>query len=115
MEFYTEIKPVPQNRKLRRGKGSRLFLDKDYSITWDAIQTQWRSQYHGPPLETKCSVAIEFGWSRMDIDSCIKPILDYLQGIAYVNDKLVESVTVTRCKDPHIKIKLVPWQGFEPC
>jgi len=104
VKFITLIKPVPQNRKLRRGKGSRLFLDKDFSITWDAIQTQWASQYREKPIESKCKVRILFGWSRMDIDSCIKPILDYLQGIAYVNDKQVESIAVERCKEPEIVV-----------
>ena len=104
--FQTKIKPVPQNRKLRRGKGSRLFLDKDYVTTWNAIQTEWRSQYAGVPLADKCSMTISFGWSRMDIDSCIKPIMDYLQGIAYINDKQVVGLTVIRINSPEIKITI---------
>lgn len=85
-----------------------MYLDKNFSITWDAIQTQWASQYRDKPLESKCRVHIIFGWSRMDIDSCIKPILDYLQGIAYVNDKQVEAVSVERCKEPEIVVTVKP-------
>lgn len=104
MKFQTEIKPVPQNQKLKRGKGSRLYLDKTFSGTWEAIHTQWRSQYHGEPLTTPCTVTISFGWSRMDIDGCIKPILDYLQGIAYVNDIQVCRLVVERCSEPVVVV-----------
>jgi len=104
VKFVTFIKPIPQNQKLSRGKGSRLYLNKDYVITWDAIGTQWRSQYHGEPIEGKTSVSIEFGWNRMDIDSCVKSILDTLQGIAYVNDKHVSKLSVIRIDEPEIRV-----------
>lgn len=40
----------------------------------------------------------------MDIDSCIKSILDTLEGIAYHNDKQIVSLSVVRCKSKEITV-----------
>ncbi len=106
LRFTTNIKPVPQNRKLARGKGARLYLNKEYSTTWQAIGYQFNTQMVGPPLTGDVSLEIEFGWSRMDLDSCLKSILDTLQGIAYVNDKQVVRIALSRIDTPEIIIKI---------
>jgi Holliday junction resolvase RusA-like endonuclease len=61
----------------------------------------------GSPLAGPVSVEIEFGWTRMDLDSCLKSILDTLQGIAYVNDKQVTRIVLSRIPAPEINIKIV--------
>jgi Holliday junction resolvase RusA-like endonuclease len=106
MKFITLIKPVPQNAKLKRGKGSRLYLSEQFSTTWEIIQNQWRAQCKEQALTGNCSVSIRFGWSQMDIDSCIKPILDYLQGIAYKNDKQIVRLSIVRCKEKEITVEV---------
>lgn len=104
MKFITLLKPIPQNQKLARGKGSRLYLNKAYATTWDAINMQFQTQAKSEPLTGKVSVTIYFGWSRMDIDSCVKSILDVLQGIAYTNDKQVSRLVVERIPEQEIRI-----------
>ncbi|MFN4945129.1 MAG: RusA family crossover junction endodeoxyribonuclease [Chryseotalea sp.] len=101
MQVETFVKPVPQNRKLSRGRGSRLFLNKEYVQCWDAIKTEFSSQA-SEPLNGDVSVSIEFGWKRMDLDSCVKSILDVLQGIAYANDRQVTELKIVRCKKEKI-------------
>ena len=105
MKFVTFLKPIPQNRKLKVTRGhKRPYRSNEYAVTWNAISMQWRSQYQGEPIQGKTSVSIEFGWNRMDIDSCVKSILDTLQGIAYINDKHVSKLSVIRIDEPEIRV-----------
>jgi Holliday junction resolvase RusA-like endonuclease len=109
LEYETHTKPVPQNRKLARGKGSRLYLNAEYSKAWTTIANEWKSQSTDSIIDRKIAVQIQFGWPRMDLDSCIKPILDTLQGIAYTNDKQVESLLISRSRKDEIKVQLTEY------
>jgi Holliday junction resolvase RusA-like endonuclease len=108
LEFHTKTKPVPQNRKLARGKGSRMYLNSEYLKAWMTIADEWKSQTDDRLIDSKVGLKIMFGWPRMDIDSCIKPILDTLQGIAYKNDKQVDLIHVSRISENEIKIEISP-------
>lgn len=102
MIYLSKIKPVPLNRKLLRGRGSRLYINKEYRDTWNLIQTEWQKQTN--VLLGKIGVEIRFGWAKMDIDSCIKPILDTLEGIAYKNDKQVIDLRVFKDSSEQMEI-----------
>lgn len=104
MKFTTKIKPPPINQKLKRGRGKRLYVNRDYLKLWAVIEDQWKSQCQRSPLEGKVSVLIETGWNQYDIDGLIKQTLDSLQGIAYLNDRQVQELTVIRIKDKKLTV-----------
>jgi Holliday junction resolvase RusA-like endonuclease len=89
VEFKTLIKPIPINQKLKRGKGNRMFLGKEYRESWTDIQCDFKSQYQGELIQGFVKVEIVHSYKRYDIDSLCKSVLDILQGITYQNDSKV--------------------------
>ena len=98
MKFFTLIKPIPINQKLKRGKGNRLYSSKDYKDSWNAIQLDFMNQAKKqniiPDKNNYFIVNITHSYKRYDIDSITKSVLDILQGIVYKNDNQVIYQTV---------------------
>lgn len=105
MRFEIDIKPVAQNQKLQRGRGNTMFLSREFRTTWEAIKKQFemiafRNQFVPIFKPREVRVKISHSVIRADVDAYTKPILDYLQGIAYQNDSQVTCVTAIREKRP---------------
>ena len=76
------------------------------------VQKLCRVQYQGKPLTT--SMYVELRWYRPrrsgDIDSCLKTMLDAMQGFIYENDSKIDKLLITRDYDkerPRMEVMVV--------
>jgi len=60
------------------------------------------------PFENDCELKIKlfFKNKNRDIDNAIKPILDALQGVVYVNDVQVKKITVEKFKSKNDNLEI---------
>jgi crossover junction endodeoxyribonuclease RusA len=63
----------------------------------EAARRSWREDW--PPWDCDVTVQItEFSEiATRDLDNLAKPILDAMQGVAYINDRQVKALHVDRC------------------
>lgn len=92
-------RPVSTNQRLTRGKDSLRFVKtteyREYKKRVSSIAkgAAMFAHYDIPPFVDLFIIVTK---SKIDIDNCLKCILDALEGIAYRNDKDVYSITVRR-------------------
>lgn len=106
MRFEITIKPIPQNQKLKRGHGNRLYLNNEFRKTWDAIKREFEMiafENNFTPIfkPREVKVKISHNTMRADVDAYTKAVLDYLQGVAYENDSQVTLCTAMKEKRPY--------------
>jgi Holliday junction resolvase RusA-like endonuclease len=118
MRFDINIKPIPQNQKLKRGRGNRLYLNQEFRTTWDAIKKEFemiafKNNYIPIFKPRQVKVKLSHNNMRADTDAFTKAVLDYLQGIAYDNDNQITCVVAIREKRayPHLVVIVEETEG----
>lgn len=92
--FEFVVQGVPRSLQAKP-PGRRAWMNKVAA----AAQETWPA--NRPPMDEELSVAIIYyhaGDADVDVDNIIKPILDALVNVAYVDDKLVSQVTSRRTR-----------------
>lgn len=79
----------------------------------DNVKQMCTVQYQGKPLS--CNLYMELRWYRParrgDIDSCLKTLLDAMQGFIYDKDSQIEKLLITKDYDkarPRMEVMVVP-------
>ena len=98
MIFTTNIKPVSENMRLIPAK-TRLVASTDYRKAKEAIRHEFSLQHTGKPSEGPVEVLITCRPGRADLTAWNKMLCDCLNGIAYLDDKQIESITVEKTRD----------------
>ena len=106
MRFEVGIKPIPQNQKLKRGRGNKLYLNNEFRVTWDAIHKEFqmiafKNNYTPIFKPREAVVTISHNNMRADVDAFTKAVLDYLQGVTFENDSQVTKVIAIKEKRSH--------------
>ena len=77
------------------------------------VQKLCKIQHQGKPLD--CALYVELRWYRParrgDIDSCLKTMLDAMQGFIYDSDSQIEKLLITKDYDkarPRMEVMVVP-------
>lgn len=110
ISFFVEGKPAGTNNCYKkRGHGYGLYMTKEGSDWKETVGWEAKRAMAGDKIMTEdCTVSLTFYWKdrrKHDIDSCIKFLLDAMQGIVYENDNQVRSLAATKhySADPAVK------------
>lgn len=98
MTFTSNTKPVSENRRLIPAK-TRLIASSEYRKAKEAIKAEFATQGQKKPLSGPVEVLITARTGRADLTAWTKMLCDCLNGIAYEDDKQIESITVERTRD----------------
>lgn len=102
-------KPLGQNEKLKRGKGSRLYKSTAYVKSWNQVKAIMLSQSVGVTLDDKSEfrvdVIIPKTW-REDTDAWTKETRDIMQGFVYKDDKQVKAGSYRQWDENYMQIEV---------
>ena len=107
---------VPDNARLVPQKGTRRLVKTNrYREALEAAHTVATAQWKHPPLDVDVFVRMDF-WvpdhRRRDLSNLLKLILDALQGVAYMDDKQVTSLSYLKQgwdpDNPRCEVQVVP-------
>ncbi|HET9554918.1 MAG TPA: RusA family crossover junction endodeoxyribonuclease [Anaeromyxobacteraceae bacterium] len=113
ISFTCDAKPVSTNASYIRSKQGRLCKTPEAVAFCGRLQLAARKAMRGAkPLAGSLSVGLTFHFAneRPDTDGPIKPVLDALQRIVYVNDRQVRRLVVERAIDkqrPRVEVCVV--------
>lgn len=106
VNHYWRSVPATRNRRARVliSEGGRIFKRSCQLAALAQVRK---------PLETDLSLAavVYFQNRRRDLDNCLKPLLDALQGAAYLNDRQIAHIEMRREIDrdrPRVELTLTP-------
>jgi Holliday junction resolvase RusA-like endonuclease len=114
VEFEAKLIPPSMNaywRSVCRNGRPIVYLSKKGSEFKKALSFIAKSKIK-EPFATSVVVSIEYfttGAVGKDIDNILKPILDAMNGVVYVDDKQIEELRVlkfTKCKENKLVIKV---------
>lgn len=99
-------KPVSTNMMYRtppvRRGGRNMYMTKvgktfKFAVTTAAFAAAVKANWKMTTLPVH--VSLTFCNTRADVDGCVKPVLDALQGILFENDRQVKKLDVTKTTD----------------
>ncbi|MEM4327004.1 MAG: RusA family crossover junction endodeoxyribonuclease [Candidatus Diapherotrites archaeon] len=96
-EFTYSKKIIGVNQRMTFNfKTKRLILNPSYRKSVESLRKFVITKFLGSKTYKKVIVSISTQRNKQDIDACIKPILDAMEGIVFENDKQVEFLTVNK-------------------
>lgn len=103
IEILFEWKLVSINKRyISRG----FHLSPEYRQCKELLKITSRNFYHDEPLTCPIGVSIKWDKGRMDLDACIKIVLDSLQGEIYVNDSQIQELKLIHAPKEKTIIKI---------
>ena len=108
--------PPRINSMYKTTRTGQFYKSKEAHEWKEATQWELKTQWKDKTLESPVYVGLTVYYSnvRSDIDQGIKAILDALQGICYVNDNQVISLTVVKKKvkkgEERCEIVVMPYE-----
>lgn len=100
-------KPLGQNRKLARGRGSRLYKNSDYVKSWNHVKAIMLSQSVGVTLDDKSEFRVDIVIPRTwkeDTDAWTKEVRDIMQGFVYKDDRQVKAGSYCQWDNSYMQI-----------
>ena len=111
MIFTTNTKPVIDNRRVIPAR-NRLISSAQYRKTKEVIRKEFSLQGPKTPLSGLVEVLITIRPGRADLTAWVKMLCDCLNGIAYEDDKQIESITVERTRDKNCPLVTIVVEGY---
>lgn len=101
MTFTVPGNPVSMNNAFPTGRNGRRFTSREYQA-WKKAVAAHALAAGIRPIEGPVRVAllIAFSSRRPDLDNAIKPVLDALTGVAYMNDRQVHELHALKGHSP---------------
>lgn len=113
MIFTTNTKPVPENERLVfNPKLRRFILGDKYRAAKNALALEFGLQGPKKPISGPVEVLITARTGRADLTAWNKILCDCLNGIAYEDDKQIESITVERTRDKNCPLVTIVVEGY---
>lgn len=111
--YLTLPSPPSVNQLYGHTRTGHKFKKNKHHYYMADVQKLCKIQYQGKPLD--CALYVELRWYRPrrsgDIDSCLKTMLDAMQGFIYDNDSQIEKLLITKDYDklrPRMEVMVVP-------